>query len=144
MRDVEKLLMTGENPVDGANTQKFFSMETERFLSTSIVHGDSLLPSLDRAARSRKNARDSPHHKNKRTHQLVVANFVHRFEESIGGRLYLIEVASVSQDRWRAGIARMPGMPTALMPFYGRTPDEAARQLADWLTRAHQRAGNAS
>jgi len=23
------------------------------------------------------------------------------------------------------------------MPFYGRTPDEAARQLSDWLTRAH-------
>jgi len=33
----------------------------------------------------------------------------------------------------------MPGVPTALMPFYGRTPDEAARQFSEWLTRAHER-----
>jgi hypothetical protein len=65
---------------------------------------------------------------------------VHRFEESIGGRPYLIEVASVSQDRWRAYIVRVPGMPTALMPFYGRTPSEAAQLLSEWLTRAHARA----
>jgi hypothetical protein len=69
-----------------------------------------------------------------------VANFIHRFEESIGGRPYLIEVAAISPDRWRACIVRLPGMPTALMPFYGRTPHEAARHLADWLNRAHQRA----
>lgn len=62
---------------------------------------------------------------------------IHRFEESIGGRPYLIEVAPVATDRWRAYIVRIPGVPTALMPFYGRTPDEAARQLSDWLTRAH-------
>lgn len=30
-------------------------------------------------------------------------------------------------------------MPTAMMPFYGRTPDEAARQLAEWLALAYQR-----
>ena len=65
---------------------------------------------------------------------------LHRFEQSIAGRPYLIEVAAVSQDRWRACIARIPGVPTALMPFYGRTPDEAARHLSDWLTCAHQRA----
>ena len=70
----------------------------------------------------------------------TVAAAVHRFEESIGGRAYLIEVASVSTDRWRAYIVRVPGVPTALMPFYGRTPDEAARNLSDWLTRAHERA----
>jgi len=52
----------------------------------------------------------------------------------------LIEVAPVSQDRWRACIVRLPGVPTALMPFYGRTPDEAAQHLSDWLTRAHRRA----
>ena len=51
---------------------------------------------------------------------------VHRFEESIGGRPYLIEVAPVSDDRWRAYIVRLPGVPTALMPFYGATPVEAA------------------
>lgn len=69
---------------------------------------------------------------------------VHRFEESIGGRPYLIEVAAVSQDRWRAYIVRIPGVPTALMPFYGRTPSEAAHLLCEWLTRAHERAANPS
>jgi hypothetical protein len=66
---------------------------------------------------------------------------VHRIQESIAGRAYLIEVAPVSQDRWRANIARLPGVQTALMPFYGKTPDEAARHLTDWLNRAHRRAG---
>ena len=64
---------------------------------------------------------------------------VHRFEETIGGRPYLIEVTPVAQDRWRAYIVRLPGVPTALMPFYGPTPAEAARQLSSWLTRAHER-----
>ncbi|HZT76781.1 MAG TPA: hypothetical protein VFA27_08990 [Vicinamibacterales bacterium] len=65
---------------------------------------------------------------------------VHRFEESIAGRQYLIEVAPVTTDRWRAYIVRVPGVPTALMPFYGRTPVEAKQQLSEWLLRAHQRA----
>jgi hypothetical protein len=69
-----------------------------------------------------------------------VTTAVHRFEESIGGRPYLIEVAAVSPDRWRAYIVRIPGVPTALMPFYGRTPDEAAHNLSAWLTRAHEQA----
>jgi hypothetical protein len=65
---------------------------------------------------------------------------VHRFEEFIAGQAYLIEVAAVTKDRWRAYIVRIPGVPTALMPFYGPTPDEAAGLLRDWLTRAHERA----
>jgi hypothetical protein len=69
-----------------------------------------------------------------------VTNSVHRFAESIAGRDYLIEVKAVSQDRWRAYIVRIPGVPTALMPFYGRTPAEAAHLLCDWLTRNHRRA----
>ena len=69
-----------------------------------------------------------------------MAAAVHRFEESIGGRAYLIEVANVAQDRWRAYIVRIPGVPTALMPFYGSTPTEAAQLLSDWLTKAHARA----
>jgi hypothetical protein len=74
-----------------------------------------------------------------------VANVVHRFEPSIAGRPYLIEVAAVSPDRWRACIVRAPGVPTALMPFYGRTPDEAAGLLTEWLSRAYQRTtGNAT
>ena len=64
---------------------------------------------------------------------------VHRFEESIGGHPYLIEVAAVASDRWRAYIVRIPGVPTALMPFYGTTPDEAAGHLRLWLTQAHER-----
>ena len=62
---------------------------------------------------------------------------VHRFEESIGGRAYHIEVTPVAENRWRAYIVRVPGVPTALMPFYGRTPDEAARHLSNWLARAY-------
>lgn len=67
---------------------------------------------------------------------------LHRFEELIAGRAYQIEVAPVAQDRWRAYIVRMPGVPTALMPFYGPTPKEAAEQLRRWLTRAHARASS--
>jgi hypothetical protein len=71
-----------------------------------------------------------------------VTSDVHRFEESIAGRLYQIEVKNVSIDRWRAYIVRMPGVPTALMPFYGRTPCEAAHLLCEWLTQAHGRTAN--
>jgi hypothetical protein len=74
-----------------------------------------------------------------------VTTTVHRFEESIGGHPYLIEAAFVAADRWRAYIVRVPGVPTALMPFYGATPHEAARLLSDWLARAHApSAGSAS
>lgn len=59
---------------------------------------------------------------------------VHRYEEEIAGRMYLIEVSPVAASRWRAQIARRPGMPTSLMPFYGTTPDEAARELSKWLS----------
>lgn len=61
-----------------------------------------------------------------------------RIHETIHGRPYVIEVVSISQDRWRAQIARR-GATTALMPFYGTTPDEAAQHLASWLTRAGER-----
>jgi len=70
----------------------------------------------------------------------TVAADLHRYQESIGGRSYLIEVAPVSQNRWRAYIVRIPGIPTALMPFYGPTPAAAAGLLCYWLTRAHQQA----
>jgi hypothetical protein len=64
---------------------------------------------------------------------------VHTFEETINGREYHIEVSPVGHDQWRAQIARVPGGSRALMPFYGRTPDEAARQLSRWLSLAHGR-----
>ena len=69
---------------------------------------------------------------------------VHHFDEVIAGQAYHIEVAPVSGNRWRAYIVRIPGMPTALMPFYGTTPREAAEQLRTWLTRAHQRVATPS
>jgi hypothetical protein len=92
------------------------------------VHGFSRSASLDRATQER------------RIRYSVTA--VHRFEESIAGRPYLIEVANVSKDRWRAYIVRIPGVPGALMPFYGATPAEAAHQLCEWLARAHARAAS--
>ncbi len=68
-----------------------------------------------------------------------------RFEEVIGGRVYHIEAALVrGTNRWRAQIVRTPGVPTALMPFYGTTADEAARQLREWLARAHHSVSAAS
>jgi hypothetical protein len=60
----------------------------------------------------------------------------HRFEETINGRPYLIEVSVVGRNQWRAQIARAPGGSAALMPFYGATPDEAAALLARWLSKA--------
>ena len=58
-----------------------------------------------------------------------------RINEVINGRPYVIEVSLVAQDRWRAQLARK-GATTALMPFYGATPNEAAEQLSSWLARA--------
>jgi hypothetical protein len=58
-----------------------------------------------------------------------------RIKETINGRRYVIEVRAVGHNRWRAQLARR-GATTALMPFYGTTPDEAAARLTRWLTRA--------
>jgi hypothetical protein len=66
----------------------------------------------------------------------------HRVERTIAGRHFVIEVTWVAEKRWRAHILRLPGVPTAMMPFYGETPDEAATQLSEWLTRAHQHRAN--
>jgi hypothetical protein len=71
---------------------------------------------------------------------IIIMIAVCRFQEIIGGRVYNIEASRVREDRWRAQIARLPGTPTALMPFYGETADAAARQLFDWLARAHRAA----
>lgn len=58
----------------------------------------------------------------------------HHYEEEISGRTYHIEVQAISREQWRAKLARRPGMPTALMPFYGATPELAARELTKWLS----------
>jgi hypothetical protein len=61
-------------------------------------------------------------------------------DEVIDGRTYHIELSRVAHDRWRAHIVRTPGVPTAMMPFYGATPDAAARLMSDWLALAHRTA----
>lgn len=71
-----------------------------------------------------------------------------RFERAINDRRYVIEAAPVDADRWRACLIDVPGGPSALMPFYGQTPEQAAERLADWLALAHRSAaalrGNAA
>jgi hypothetical protein len=69
---------------------------------------------------------------------------VHRITETIGGRTFSIEVSRVTSDRWRAQLAGTPGVPAAMMPFYGPTPDAAAQQLANWLSLAHRSARSPS
>lgn len=64
---------------------------------------------------------------------------VQRFEETINGRAYRIEVSAVGTDSFRAQIARAPGGSRAMMPFYGRTPNEAVEHLSQWLTLNHAR-----
>ena len=116
--------------------RKFFLRQLRRkLLQRGPVHAPSSLASLVYAVVIRRITR--PQHSSSRK---LVSAAVHRFEESIAGRPYLIEVSAVAQDRWRAYIVRVPGVPTALMPFYGSTPVEAARLLSEWLTRAHARA----
>ena len=66
----------------------------------------------------------------------------HRFERIIAGHPHVIEVTWVAEKRWRAQIVRIPGVPAAMMPFYGETPDEAATHLSDWLSRAHEHLAN--
>ena len=63
---------------------------------------------------------------------------VQRFDETINGREYRIEVSAVGKQ-WRAQIARAPGGSRAMMPFYGATPDEAVQHLSRWLTLNHVR-----
>jgi hypothetical protein len=61
-----------------------------------------------------------------------------RFKEQINGREYRIEVAAVSTHRWRAQVITAYGGPTALMPFYGTTPELAAGELTKYLTRVNR------
>ena len=62
---------------------------------------------------------------------------VHHFERTINGQRYAIEVRPAQGNRWRAFLVRTSGGPTALMPFYGGTPHEAATSLVNWLSLAH-------
>ena len=122
--------------------RKFFSAGGIRELGAAALctrfrRAASLDRRVQRAYNSPRSQTQSDSHP-----QRTVTAAVHRFEESIAGRPYLIEVAAVSQDRWRAYIVRIPGVPTALMPFYGRTPAEAAQpavRVADARARSARR-----
>jgi hypothetical protein len=59
-----------------------------------------------------------------------------RIKEIINGRSYVIELQAVGASQWRAQLARREAT-TALMPFYGPTPDDAAGLLRRWLTKAN-------
>ena len=61
-----------------------------------------------------------------------------RFKEQINGREYRIEVAAVGAQRWRAQVMTVYGGPTALMPFYGTTPELAASGLTAYLERVNR------
>ncbi len=63
---------------------------------------------------------------------------VKRFDETINGREYRIEVSSVG-NQWRAQIDKAPGASRAMMPFYGDTPTEAVQSLSRWMTLNHAR-----
>jgi hypothetical protein len=65
---------------------------------------------------------------------------VQHITETIEGRTYHIEVSRITRDRWRAHLVRVPGVPTATMPFYGSTPEVAAQLLAEWLANAYRTA----
>jgi len=128
--------MDREYPVDERTTEIFFRSFPSEDCVRACVHALSRSVSLDPRSDARTIRPRSAHN----FFIDMVAADLHRYQESIGGRSYLIEVAPVSQNRWRAYIVRIPGIPTALMPFYGPTPAAAARLLCDWLTRAHQQA----
>jgi hypothetical protein len=68
--------------------------------------------------------------------ECTLAVTVQRFDENINGREYRIEVSAVG-TQYRAQIERAPGGSRAMMPFYGRTPDEAVLHLSRWLTLNH-------
>ena len=67
----------------------------------------------------------------------VIVVIVHRFEETINGQAYLIEVSPVDANTWRARLGRVSGATSSLMPFYGPTPNDAADHLKKWLRIAH-------
>jgi len=122
--------------VDGPTAPIFFARSSEQIRAAHFVHAPSSVLSL---AGRREVARMLPSlynsdtlSKRRRLHVNVL-----RFAETINGRDYLIEVSSVGADKWRAQIARTPGGSAALMPFYGKTPDEAAGHLSHWLALAH-------
>jgi hypothetical protein len=113
----------------------FFSYRSSlKFVDVHSIDAPSMVLSLDRRWRHARLQRAV----GLKTHPFDVLNVnVHRFEEVINGREFKIEVSAVAPDKWRAQLARLPGGSAATMPFYGKTPHEAAGQLSRWLYLAH-------
>lgn len=63
----------------------------------------------------------------------------HAVKREVNGRVYRIEVGRSGQQ-WRARVVNAHGGPTALMPFYGATAEDAAQALTRWLSRVHKHA----
>jgi hypothetical protein len=127
-----------EGLCNGDEDRIIFTATPNKTPSLHCVDAPSVFLSLERfrrAARIRRRSNNS-----NRLSTSGTATNVHRFEEVINGREYLIEVSSVGLGKWRAQIARVPGGSAALMPFYGNTPDEAAQHLSRWLALAHGQA----
>lgn len=61
-----------------------------------------------------------------------------RVTQQINGREYRIEVSPLGTGKWRAQVMTRHGGPSALMPFYGATPESAVGCLSEWLARAHR------
>jgi hypothetical protein len=114
--------------------RRFFSYDSSlKFAVVHSVDAPSILLSLDcrRHPARLQRAVGLTH-----THSNVILN-VHRFAEVINGREFKIEVSPIAPDKWRAQLVRPPGGSAATMPFYGKTPHEAAGHLSHWLGLAH-------
>ena len=133
---VENLWTAGANLVEKLRAQIFFASDSERNVRTPSS-GRRLRDPL-RLIICHSGVKSSPFRSLLDTFLRTTELNVHRFDKTIGGRAYQIEVRPVS-NRWRAQLRLVPGRTAAMMPFYGTTPDEAAAHLAEWLTLAHRR-----
>ena len=129
---MEKLWTGRANPVEKLTTKKYLWPDRgEDLTSGGLWTASSRGASLDPSRRERRILRSVCF-----TQHTDVT--VHCFEEFIGERAFEIEVTDAG-NRWRAQLRRRPGVPTAMMPFYGESPAEAAHRLIDWMRRAHER-----
>jgi hypothetical protein len=125
---VENLWTIGALAVDEMSTGKKISAKPERIRQKGCTSNDSYGASLVCGCRLHKNRHAA-------VTPVTTSPTLVRYEDHINGRTVTIDVSQVGRDRWRAQVARAPGGRTALMPFYGATPDAAAAGLSAWLTR---------
>ena len=134
-RPVEILWTFGEYPVEKLSVEIYFQRPAERIERTLVMCGTLRADfRLNRGARLLQWRRSFTHPSpNSRA-------LVQHITETIEGRTYHIEVSRIGADRWRAHLVRVPGVPAAMMPFYGSTPEHAAQRLAEWLAGAQRSA----